>query len=150
MAVQSATSQVQYVGNASTVTAYPVPFRFDSNSHIYVDVTTQAGVTTSLTETTDYVLTGAGEESGGEVVTVAAVPATSTVTIYRLVPITQLTSYEEGGDFPASSHERALDKLTQIAQQTERKASQSIRVLEADGERNPLSAIANSVLGLDS
>ena len=150
MAVQSATSQVQYVGNASTVTAYPVPFRFDSNSHIYVDVTTQAGVTTSLTETTDYVLTGAGEESGGEVVTVAAVPATSTVTIYRLVPITQLTSYEEGGDFPASSHERALDKLTQIAQQTERKASQSIRVLEADGERDPLAAIANSVLGLDS
>jgi hypothetical protein len=150
MAVQSATSQVQYVGNASTVTAYPVPFRFDDNSHIYVDVTTQSGVTTSLTETTDYVLTGAGEESGGEVVTVAAVPATSTVTIYRLVPITQLTSYEEGGDFPASSHERALDKLTQIAQQTERKASQSIRVLEADGERDPLAAIANSVLGLDS
>jgi hypothetical protein len=44
----------------------------------------------------------------------------------------------------------ALDKLTQIAQQTERKASQSIRVLEADGERDPLAAIANSVLGLDS
>jgi microcystin-dependent protein len=147
MAVNSETSRVQYAGNNSTSTAYTVPFRFLENSHLYGIATTAAGVESAVTLANH---TGAGAASGGTVTTTAAVPTTSTLTIYRLVPTTQETSYEEGGDFPAASHERALDKLTMVAQQNARSFGRGIRVSEATGELDEITAVPNSVLGLTS
>ena len=147
MAVQSATSRIQYAGNNSTVTSYAVPFVFLENAHLQAIARTSAGVESTVTLTNH---TGAGDVNGGTVRTAVAVPVASTLTIYREVPATQTTSYQEGGDFPAASHERALDKLTFIAQQNERIAERSIRVSEADGTRNELDAVANTVIGLDA
>jgi hypothetical protein len=147
MAVTSATSSISYTGNASTVTSYAVPFLFLENSHLQAIARTSAGVESTVTLTNH---TGAGDVNGGTVRTSVAVPATSTLTIYREVPATQTTQYAEGGDFPAASHERALDKLTFIAQQNERIAERAIRVNEADGARNEMTAVANSIVGLDA
>jgi hypothetical protein len=147
MAVQSATSRIQYAGNNSTTTSYAVPFVFLENSHLQAIARTSAGVESTVTLTNH---TGAGDVNGGTVQTAVAVPATSTLTIYREVPATQTTQYAEGGDFPAASHERALDKLTFIAQQNERIAERAIRVNEADGARNEMTAVANSIVGLDA
>jgi len=135
MAVQNDTSRIQYNGNNSTVNAYAIPFPFFENSHIRAVVTTSAGVDTELALGSGFTLTGAGNPNGGSLVTVAAVPATSKVTIFRNVPATQTTSYQEGGDFPAASHERALDKLTMLAQQTKRLADRALKVPET--QNNP-------------
>jgi hypothetical protein len=78
------------------------------------------------------------------------VPATSTLTIFRVVPATQTTQYQEGGDFPAASHERALDKLTFISQQNARAVQRSLRVTEGSGEKNEVVAVPNTLIGLDS
>jgi hypothetical protein len=150
MSVQSKTSRIASVGNASTVTAYQIPFYFPENSDLVVVVTTQAGVDTTLTLSTDYTVTGAGNEAGGSLTTVAAVPSTSTVTIYREIELLQEVELIENGDLPSATLEQALDRGVMISQQIEREAGRSIRVRESDGPRNPLSAIANSVLGLDS
>jgi hypothetical protein len=148
MAVQSDTSSISYTGNNSTVTTYAVPFVFLENSHLAATAKVIAtGVESAVTLTNH---TGAGNANGGTVRTAVAVPATSTLTIFRTVPATQTTTYQEGGDFPAASHERALDKLTLIAQQNERAASRSIKVTEADGARNEMTAVANSIVGLDA
>lgn len=136
MAVQSDTSRISYAGNNSTTTSYAVPFVFLENSHLKAIAKTSAGVETVVTLTNH---TGAGNVNGGTVRTAVAIPATSTLTIYRDVPITQTTTYAEGGDFPAASHERALDKLTQISQQNARKLGSALRLSEANqiGELNP-------------
>lgn len=128
MAVQSDTSRIQYAGNNSTTTSYAVPFVFQENSHLKAIARTSAGVESVVTLTNH---TGAGNVNGGTVRTAVAVPATSTLTIYREVPATQTTTYAEGGDFPAASHERALDKLTQIAQQNQRQIGASLRLSES-------------------
>jgi hypothetical protein len=148
MAVQSDTSSISYTGNNSTVTSYAVPFVFLENAHLAATAkVTATGVETAVTLTNH---TGAGDVNGGTVRTAVAVPATSTLTIFRIVPATQTTTYQEGGDFPAASHERALDKLTFLAQQNARKNDRAIRVTEADGSRNDMVAVANSLVGLDA
>jgi hypothetical protein len=148
MAVQSDTSSISYTGNNSTVTSYAVPFVFLENSHLAATAkVTATGVETTVTLTNH---TGASDPNGGTVRTAVAVPATSTLTIFRTVPATQTTTYQEGGDFPAASHERALDKLTFIAQQNERANDRAIRVTEADGTRNDMVAVPNTLVGLDA
>jgi hypothetical protein len=107
---------------------------------------TATGVETAVTLNNH---TGAGDANGGTVRTAVAVPATSTLTIYRTVPATQTTSYQEGGDFPAASHERALDKLTFLAQQNKRATDRSFRVTEGSGVKNEVVAVPNTLLGLD-
>jgi len=147
MAVQSDTSSISYTGNNSTSTSYAVPFVFLENAHLAATAkVTATGVETTVTLTNH---TGAGDANGGTVRTAVAVPATSTLTIFRIVPATQNTTYQEGGDFPAASHERALDKLTMLGQQNARKNDRALRVTEADGSRNEVVAVANSIIGLD-
>jgi hypothetical protein len=110
------------------VTAYAVPFYFEVNAHLNAIAKTAAGVETVVTLTNH---TGAGNPNGGTVRTAVAVPATSTLTIFREVPFTQTTSYAENDAFPAESHEKALDKLTTITQQLERRITNCIRGTEA-------------------
>lgn len=138
MALQNDTSRIQYNGNNSTTNSYVIRFVFFENSHIKCVVTTSAGVDTELTLGSGFNVTGAGNANGGSLTTTTAVPTTSKVTIFRNVPATQTTSYQEGGDFPAASHERALDKLTMIAQQTKRLADRALKVPETQNNPNDL------------
>lgn len=121
MSISSANSSISYVGNNSTSTPYVVNYPFFDASDLkvyYVDV---AGVSTLLTLTTNYTVSG-GNGSTGSVVTTAAIPATSTVIITRSVPYTQLTSLTTGDRLPAASLEKALDKVTMQTQQLSRNA----------------------------
>ena len=117
MAVQSPTSSISYAGNNSTVTAYSVPFVFLENTHLKAQARDEGGVVTDIVLTNH---AGAGDSSGGTVRTAVEVPPTSTLIIFREIPFTQTTIYQEGGDFPAKSHEAALDKLTMASQQLQR------------------------------
>ncbi len=36
MAISTTITRVEYVGNASTITAYPITFRYFSNSHVTI------------------------------------------------------------------------------------------------------------------
>jgi hypothetical protein len=148
MALQNDTSRIQYNGNNSTTSSYAIPFVFFENAHIKCVVTSSAGVDTTLALGSGYNVTGAANANGGSLTTTAAVPTSSKVTIFREVPATQTTSYQEGGDFPAASHERALDKLTMIAQQTKRLADRALKVPETQNNPNdlPNSGSGNRVL----
>lgn len=130
MSVQATTSKVSYSGNGSTSTAYPVPFYFQNSADLVVLLTDTNGLRTVLTQGTDYSVSGAGNISGGSITTIAAYASTNTLTIYREVEPTQLTSYAENDAFPAASHERALDKLTFLCQQLARKVKLCFRLTE--------------------
>lgn len=150
MSVPSSSSRAQYVGNNSTVTPYVVPFEFAADADLVVVVTDQDGVDTALINATDYTLSGAGNPSGGSFVTTLVIPATSTVTVYSEVTIDQQVVYVENADFPAKTQEGALDKLTRICQQIDRKAGAAFRLRETDGDAATATKIINSLFGLNA
>ena len=100
-----------YNGDCSTTT-FQYSFRILDQSHlaVYVDGTLK-------TITADYTVSGVDAASGGNVVLNSPPGCGKLVVIQRDAPFTQTTAYTEGGRFPASSHEKALDKLTMLAQQ---------------------------------
>jgi hypothetical protein len=108
MTVISESATVAYTGNGST-TVFPVPYRFLASGDLKVYV---AG---SLVGS-GYTVSGAGDPSGGNVTFSVAPINAAAIKIDRDPPITQLAAYANQDRFPASTHERALDKLTMIAQ----------------------------------
>lgn len=149
MSVESSVSKVAFTGNNSTVTPYNVPFRIDNATDLVVVARlTATGVETTLAGG-QFTVSGLGNPAGCTVTTAAAWPNTYTLTFYREVPATQLTTYASNDSFPATSHERALDKLTYLVQQALRKLGQCFRVTEASTTPTEQPSIPLSVLGLD-
>jgi hypothetical protein len=74
-----------------------------------------------LTLTMDYTVSG-NLYTGTGVVTMLVAPAAGyIISILRDMTLSQETDYEQYDDFPADSHERALDKLTMISQEQQEK-----------------------------
>ena len=131
MTISTTTARVPYNGNGIT-TVFPIPFRFLVNDDIVVVRVDAAGVETTLVYTTDYTLTGAGGEAGGTVTMLVAPASGTRLIIYRDTDIVQETDYISGDPFPAETHERALDRLTMIAQEIGSDADRAIKVPVGD------------------
>lgn len=117
MAVSNTTTLVQYAGNNSAVTAYPITFPFTEQSWIKCQLLDEDGTVTDLVLDTDFTVTGEGDPSGGDLVTAVAYDNTHQLTIYRVAPLTQLLDLVYNDRLPAQLLEDALDKITYIAQQ---------------------------------
>jgi len=106
-------------GNGVT-TVFAIPFTIieDGSSEVEVvlrDESVTPAVETVQVEITNYTLTGGPPPTN---VTMVVAPAsTEKLLIRRIVALEQQTDYLENGDFPAESHETALDKLTAAVQQ---------------------------------
>jgi hypothetical protein len=117
MTVSSSTNSASYSGNGST-TVFAYGFKIFDDSDLTVTlVNDTTGVETLQTLTTNYTVSGAGTNSGGNVTFVSAPASGVTVKIERVMPYTQTTAYTENDPFPAQAHEDALDKLTMLTQQ---------------------------------
>ena len=116
MPISTTESRITYNGNGVT-TIFSFPYRFLSNGDIVVVEVSDDGIETIKTLTTDYTLTGAGDDAGGNVTMLTAPASLTRLIIYRSTLITQETDYISGDPFPSETHERALDRLTMIAQE---------------------------------
>lgn len=154
MTVSTTESRIEYAGNGVT-TMFAVPFRFLENSHIVITAVAVDGSQSTLSQGADYTLIGANSDAGG-VATMATPPLALTyIIIRRVVPATQETDYISGDPFPAESHERALDKLTMLAQQGEEVADRTLKFPVGDlltqiGELPPAAHRASKLLSFDS
>ena len=93
MTVSSDTNSVTYSGNGST-TVFPYSFKIFANSDLVVSLRNDTtGVSTTQTLTTDYTVSGAGTDSGGNVTFVTAPASGNTVKIERNLAFTQTTVY---------------------------------------------------------
>ena len=122
MTVSSTTTKVSYTGNnATTVFAYTFKIFASGEIKVYVDNVLK-------TLTTHYTLSGVGSASGGNVTfTAGNTPGTgASVVFVRSIARTQVTDYVENDNFPAETHEAALDKLTFIAQELDNTLSSDI------------------------
>jgi len=129
MTVSSTSTSVSYTGDAST-TSFPVSFAFfgtgtDAEIRV-IERVIATGVETTLTNGTNYTVTG-GSGSTGTVVAASAPAATKRWTIERATTRTQETDYVENDPFPAEIHEQALDRLTMIGQEAYGLADRSVK-----------------------
>ena len=118
MTVSSATVVNRYAGNGSTTTFAISPIDFTSNSEIQVilrDESVTPATETVQTDPTEYSITGGDPGTNVEMVT--APTSDEVLVIRRVTPKTQATDYLETGEFPADTHEDALDKATRLNQE---------------------------------
>ncbi len=83
MSVQSEINRVSYHGNASNLNPYGVPFYFLDENDLVVVVTDQEGEDEIARAEHGLFCVWRRKPGEGGIITVVAIPATSTVTIYR-------------------------------------------------------------------
>lgn len=119
--LSTATSEVTYDGNGAT-TAFPTTFRFLEAEDLEVFLTVD-GSTEGQVLTTDFTVSGEGEDAGGTVTMLVAPPADSELLIRRRVALTQELVLSAQGPYPPQSIEDGLDKLMMAIQQLDRGAT---------------------------
>ena len=105
-------------------------------------------------QVTGFVVNGAGNELGGDVVfTTAPSTGESPVQLKRDTPVTQETDYDPLDPFPAESHENALDKSAMISQEQATDQRNSLRTpvqeTDLDMELPPVAERADRFLAFD-
>lgn len=129
MALSSETSKQIFVCTGGTV--YTVPFYFLQNADLTVYRQDAAGNTSTLVLTTDYTLTGAGEESGGELTTVETF-SDGKLVVVRNVAYTQGLDLIAGDGFRPDTLEKELDRIVMQVQQLARKVGVSLHLPDSD------------------
>ena len=144
MTISTTESRISYNGNGAT-TVFSFPYRFLANGDLVVVEVAADGTETVKTITTHYTITGAGDDAGGSVTMLVAPASGTRLVIYRDTEVVQETDYISGDPFPAETHERALDRLTMIAQEIAPNLARSITlpVGDASGLNDTLPAAAN-------
>jgi hypothetical protein len=121
MTVSVETNTVRYAGDGVSV-AFTITFPFQETSHIRLfvdDVLTTSGFTITGGSPTGTLTFDTAPTNGADIF------------MRRVVPIVQDKAYPTNDTFPSASHEAALDKLTQIAQQLSRDVSVSLQLPES-------------------
>lgn len=134
--VQDIAPLVQYTAaGGQTVFAYPFPIFEDDNLTVYDDDTLEV-------LTTHYTVSGAGNDTGGNVTFLAGRTDGHIITIYRNVAMERLTDFSQNGPRRSADMNDELDRITMYTQQLKRDIGRSIRL----SLRNPQ---ASSELELD-
>ncbi|RQQ30531.1 hypothetical protein [Burkholderia stagnalis] len=153
MTVTSQIQDVTYSTDGLTV-LFPIPFYFINETDVIVDKIDDNGGVVELAFGTDFTVSGAGDENGGSVSTLVAYAAGFILRIYRSVPVTQETVYQQNDAFPAKTTERALDKLTMICQQLAAGYFNSLRYprseYSSNGELPTAPNRISKILGFDA
>lgn len=129
MALSSETSKTIFVCTGGTV--YTVPFYFLQNADLTVYRQDADGNTSTLVLTTDYTLTGAGEESGGELTTIETF-SDGKLVVVRNVAYTQGLDLIAGDGFRPDTLEKELDRIVMQVQQLARKVGVSFQLPDSD------------------
>jgi hypothetical protein len=152
MTVTTLARRIAYAGDGSA-RSFAVPFGFADDAALRVVVRSAAGAETLQTLNVDYTVSRAVATPGGTVVFGTAPAAGSTVSIRRQTARTQSVDYVPNDPFPAQTHEDALDRLTQIAQEVDDDVSRALLLPETDPALGatlpPASARAGRFLGFD-
>ena len=142
MTVSSSTAKVSYSANG-TAHSFAYTFKIFADADLTVVVRSATGAETTQTLNTNYIVTNAGNSSGGNVLFKYNTGTSSdahysssnhrpangtTVVIKRVLTKTQTTDYVENDSFPAESHESALDRLTFITQGMQEELDRALKL----------------------
>ena len=155
MTVQAQDSVQYYDGPINVGAVIPITdFTFIDNSHVSLKI---RGIDEIWEYGIDYTVEGA--DTLTRTITLnRAVEAGQVLAVYLDVPITQNISPEEGGNFPASTNEFVLDKLTYICQMLYERITRALQVSvdtpfngtlpDPEGKANRIIALNSTGTGL--
>jgi len=124
--------RIQYTATAGQ-TIFPYDFKITANTEIAVLQTVNAtGVTTTLTLTTEYTVSGVGDAGGGNITLVTGTAVNDTITITGTTPLTRVTDFNQAGDFLTSDLNDQLDKLTDILQENDTETNRALLLAPED------------------
>lgn len=129
MTLSTTQSRVNYLGAGSTG-PFAIPFRFFTNADLLVTKRSTLGVDSTLTLTTDYTLTGAGNATG-TLTLVTALATGEVLTIRRVPALTQAVDLRNQGPYYGATHEDALDRLVMQLQELRDELSRAVRIKES-------------------
>lgn len=121
-----------YNGNGVT-TVFNYGFRIIDENHVKVIKRNAAGVETTLTIYSDYIVSGVGNDNGGQIATTVAPAVGETITNLRNVPFTQETDLENQGPYYAETVETALDLAAMRDQQLKEVVDRAVTVPSSAG-----------------
>lgn len=128
MTVTSTSNKIIYTGSGTTG-PFVYNFKiFEDTDLEVVKYTISDGISVTLALTTDYTVTGAGDDSGGTVTLIASLSSSYKLILRRVLPITQEIDYIANDPFPAATHEEALDRSTMINQQQQELLDRAVLV----------------------
>lgn len=138
----------QYTATSGqTIFPYTFPI-FDKDDLVVI----QEG--TTLTEGTDYTVSGVGDEDGGDVTLTTGATTGDTITIYRDIALERLVDYQDSGDFLASDVNDDFDRQLFMIQQLNRDVQRALRVSQDDEiastQIGDLNTRANKLLAFDA
>lgn len=116
MTVPTLNSLAEFATNGVT-TNYPFFFKFLSNEDLVVTYVNPDGVSSTLVLGTQYIVNGAGDDSGGSIVTTSTLAGPGQLIVSREMAAYQQTSLRNQGKFLAETHEDVFDRLTMLIQQ---------------------------------
>lgn len=126
MTISSTINRISYAGDG-TSTTFSVPFAFfDKDELQVIERVIATGAETVLSLENDYAVSG-GDGTVGEVEAIVAPPSTVNWTILRKTNRTQSIDYTDNDPFPAETHERGLDRITMIAQDSASAVDRALR-----------------------
>ena len=149
MTVANTTARNQYTATAGqTVFAYT--FEVYNKNDIVV-----LKNTTTLSEGSNYTVSGVGNDSGGNITLAVGATAGDIITIYRNMALDRTTDYQNSGDFLAAEVNEDFDRLWLAIQQNATSDSRSVRkpVSDLDSINMELpvaSGRSHRLLGFDS
>jgi hypothetical protein len=133
-------------------TLFPYDFPVYDATHLEVR-RIRAGVETVLALITDYTVSGAGEQAGGNVTLTTGATAGDTIVIRSNQPASRATSFGDSGDLPAGALNAELNRLWIWMQQLELRMNQVVRVDPGDptvlAPIGRAAARANKFIGFD-
>lgn len=116
MTVSTEISSNEYTGNGVT-TDFDYKFRIFKASDLSVTTSDADGDNVvTLRLGTDYTVTGVNKSAGGKVILIKPLADKHQISISRVIPIVQETSFRNQGKFLAETHENAFDYLTMLMQ----------------------------------
>lgn len=143
MTVESTTSRISYDGSGTTG-PFDIPFYFLANADITaIKVLISDGTETTLALTTDYTLTGAGDEDGGQLTLVSSLSSLYRIVIIRDPDDLQESAFPRNDPFPSATHEAALDRRTMVSQRVKSLVTRSLR--QPDGDTADIDALPAKV-----
>lgn len=149
MTVTNTTARNQYTATAGqTVFAYTFEV-YDKDDLVVLQNST------TLSEGSNYTVSGVGNDSGGNITLAVGATAGDVITIYRDMALERTTDYQNSGDFLAAEVNEDFDRLWLAIQQNATTDSRSVRkpVLDLDSINMELpvaSGRSHRLLGFDS
>jgi hypothetical protein len=131
MTISSTINRISYEGNGVTL-AFSVPFSFFDDDELQViERVIATGAETVKSLNNDYAVQG-GDGAAGSIIATIAPPSTVSWTVLRRTRRTQAIDFTDNDPFPAETHERGLDRLTMIAQDSANAVDRALRFPATD------------------